>query len=138
MLQNNRKEFFSSMWRTFGRKTDFVKYLSPFSGLIKKICLNKSKYSSAFTLFKYVKKNKFPSISLLLSEIATFWTKKSTSQWISPKCFITTVKHSLTVCGTHWGEMQFLLIFTSFYWFDQKKLFKQIQFFITIYPFQIC
>ena len=32
-------------------------------------------------------------------------------------------------------EKQILLIFVPFYWFDQKQLFKQIQFFLWICPF---
>ena len=34
------------------------------------------------------------------------------------------------------GRKQFMLIFVPFYWFDQKKLFKQIQIFLRIFPFQ--
>ena len=43
---------------------------------------------------------------------------------------------SLVVCGSLCGEKQFLLIFIPFYWFDQKQLFKKIQIFLSIYPFQ--
>ena len=41
-----------------GEKTVFFKYLSPFTGLIKNYCLNKSKFSSEFAPFKHGKKNK--------------------------------------------------------------------------------
>ena len=41
----------------------------------------------------------------------------------------------LAVCGSFWGEKQFLLIFVPFYWFDQKQLFEQIQIFLRICPF---
>ena len=44
--------------------------------------------------------------------------------------------HSLDVIGSLWREKQFLLIFVPFYWFDQKKLFKQIQIYLRIYPFK--
>ena len=44
--------------------------------------------------------------------------------------------HSLAVCGSLCGEKQFLLIFIPIYLFDQKKLFKQIQIFLRIWPFQ--
>ena len=40
---------------------------------------------------------------------------------ISQKCFKTTERHSLPVCGSPCVEKHFLLIFISFYWFDQKK-----------------
>ena len=45
-------------------------------------------------------------------------------------------KESLAECGSLFGEKQFLLIFIPFYWFDQKQLFKQIQIFLRIFPFQ--
>ena len=44
--------------------------------------------------------------------------------------------HSLAVIGSLLREKQFLLIFVHFYWFDQKQLFKQIQIFLSIYPFK--
>ena len=43
--------------------------------------------------------------------------------------------HSLAVCDTIWGEKQFMLIFVSFYRFDEKVLFNQIQIFLRICPF---
>ena len=82
-----------------------------------------------------VRKTNFLSISVLVSEIVTFMSKKKSSLWISPKCFKTTERHSLAVCGSLCGEKQFLLIFIPFYWFDQKQLFKQIQIFLRICPF---
>ena len=36
----------------FGKKNSFFLILSPFNGLIKKICLNKSKYSSEMAPFQ--------------------------------------------------------------------------------------
>ena len=42
----------------FVEKDIFCLYLSPFTGLIKNSCLNKSKFSSVFTLFKYGTKKK--------------------------------------------------------------------------------
>ena len=37
----------------------------------------------------------------------------------------------------HFGDKNSsFLIFVSFYWLDQKKLFKQIQFFLRIYLFK--
>ena len=37
-----------------------------------------------------------------------------------PKCFKTTERHSLAVCGSLCGEKQFLLIFIPFYWWQKK------------------
>ena len=42
---------------------------------------------------------------------------------ISQKCFKTTERPNLTVCGLLCGEKQFLLIFIPFYWFEKNKLF---------------
>ena len=84
-----------------------------------------------------VRKTNFLSISVLISEIVTFLTNKRGSVWISQKCFKTTERHSLAVCGSLYGEKQFLLIFFPFYCFDYKHLFKQIQIFLRIFPFQI-
>ena len=65
---------------------------------------------------------------------ARFWEsvlclKRNVLYEFSQKCFKTTERHSLAICGSFWGEKQFLLIFVPFYWFDQKKFFKQIQIF---------
>ncbi len=49
---------------------------------------------------------------------------------------LTTEKHRLAEYGSLCGEKQFLLIFISFYWFDQKDLFNLIQSFLRIFPFQ--
>ena len=71
---------------------------------------------------------------VLVYEIVTFLTKKRSSLWITAKCFKTTEKHSLAVCGSLCGENQFLLIFIPFYRFVQN-VFKQIQIFLRICPF---
>ena len=52
------------------------------------------------------------------------------------KYFKTTEMHNLEVCSSLCWEKLFLLIFTPFYWFDQKQLFKQIQFFLGFSPFK--
>ena len=59
-------------------------------------------------------------------------SKKKVLYEFPPKCFKTTERHSLAVCGSLYGEKLFLLIFARFYWFGQKQLFKQIQFFLRI------
>ena len=86
-------------------------------------------------LFKLVEKNKLSKYSELLSEIVTFLTKKRSFQWISSKCFKTTGKHNLAVYGSFWETVFVNLVFVQFYGFDQKKLFKQIQIFLRIWPF---
>ena len=64
------------------------------------------------------RKTNFLSISVLLSEIVTFLTKKRSFQWISPKCFKTTENHSLAVGSSLRGDKQ-----SPFTCFFQKKLF---------------
>ena len=88
-----------------------------------------------FSFSNLVRKTYFLSISVLVSEIVTFMSKKNSYLWISPKMLQNTERHSLAICGLHCGEKQFLLIFIRFDWFDQKHLLKQIQIFLRIYPF---
>ena len=85
-----------------------------------------------------LRKTNFLSFSVLLSGIATFWTKNRILCEFTRKCFKTTEKHSLAVCGSLWGEKHFLLEFVQFYWFDQKEFFKQIKILLRINPFQTC
>ena len=79
-----------------------------------------------------VRKTKFLSISVLVSGIDTLCLKRKVLYEFPQKCFKTTERHSLAVCGSLCGEKQFLLIFISFNWFDQKSYFKHIQIFIRI------
>ena len=81
--------------------------------MIKKICLNKSKFSSEFSLLKHVQKQ-FLRISVLVSEIVTFLTKKIISLWISSKMLQNYKRNSLAVCGSIWGEKRFLLYLSHF------------------------
>ena len=83
-----------------------------------------------------VRKTNFLSISVLVSEIVTFMYKKKVLYEFLQKYFKTTERHSLAVCPSLWGENFFLLIFIPFFWFEQKKLFKQILIFLCICPFQ--
>ena len=82
-----------------------------------------------------VTKTNFLSISVLVSEIVTFMSKKYISLWIIPKILQNNRKHSLAGFGSHCGEKKFLLIFIPFYWFYQKQ-FNQIQIFLRICPFK--
>ena len=78
----------------------------------------------------------FLIISLLLSEIVDFWLKRDVLCESSRKCFTTTEKHSLAVCGSMLAKKVLFLIFVHIYWFDQKQLFKQILILLRIYPFK--
>ena len=61
-----------------------------------------------------VRKTNFLSISMLVSEIVSFLTKKIRSCELPQKCFKTTERHMLAVCGSLCWENQFLLIFVPF------------------------
>ena len=87
--------------------------------------------------FKLVEKNKLPEYICASFWQSFFLLEREFFSEFTRKCFITTGKHSLVVCGSFWGEKRFLLIFVQFYWCDQKQLFKQIQIFIRICPFTI-
>ena len=83
-----------------------------------------------------VRKTNILSISVLVSAIVTFMSKKKVLKEFPHKCFKTTERHSLAICGSLCRDKRFLLIFILFYWFDQKQLFKQILTFLSIFPFQ--
>ena len=104
--------------------------------MIKKKLLKQIQIFLRIFLFSnMVRKTYFLSISVLVSEVVTFMSKKNSSLSISPKMLKTTERHSLAICGLLSGEKKFLLIFIRFYWLDQKKLLKQIQIFLRIFLF---
>ena len=81
-----------------------------------------------------LRKTNFPSISEL-SERVIFWLKREVFSKFHRKRFKITENHTIAVCGSFWGEKQFLLILVHFYWFDQIQLFKQVLIFLRIFPF---
>ena len=76
-----------------------------------------------------VRKTNFLSIYVLISAIVTIMSKNKSSQWLPKKYFKTTERHSLAVCGSLWGEKQFLLILIPFYCFNQKNCLNKTKFF---------
>ena len=88
-------------------------------------------------LFLNLRKTNFLSISVLLSEIVTLLTKKRSFQWISPKMLQITEKLSLAVCGSFWGEKQFLYLthFTALY---KTVVYKKSKFSSGFVLFQTC
>ena len=130
-----------SFW---GEKQFLLIFVLHLLALNKKVVYTNPNFPLAFLLFKLVEKSNLSEYfwaSFWDSHFLYFLNKKRSFQWIFPlyeNFFKTTGKHSLAVCGLFWGEKQFLLIFVPFYWFDQKQLFKQIQIFLLICPFQIC
>ena len=83
-----------------------------------------------------VRKTNFLSISVLVLRESLFWPKREVLCEFPPKCFKTTERHSLAVCGSLCGGKRFLLIFIPFYWFNQKHFFKLIQISSGFSPFK--
>ena len=93
------------MWLTLWRKNGFVN-IYPLLLIWSKIFFKQIQI--LFRIFSFsnmVRKTYFLSISVLVSEIVTFMSKKNSFLWI------------------------------RFDWFDPKHLLKQIQIFLWIYPF---
>ena len=82
-----------------------------------------------------LRKTNFVSISVLLSEIVTFWSKKRSSLWISSKMLQNNRKT--------WFSCMWLTLERKAFFFNistlspvwSKTLFKQIQIILKIWPF---
>ena len=120
---------------TLWRKTVYVYFCPLLLVWSKKVVYTNPNISKDLPISNMIRKINFPIISVLVTEIVTFMSKKKSFLWISQKSFKTSERHRLAVCGSLCGEKQFLLIFVPFYWFVPKKLFKQIQIFVRIFPF---
>ena len=117
------------MWLTLGRKKVFKKIFVPFYWFDQNQLFKQIQIFFRICLFlNMLRKINLLSISVLLSEIINFLTKKRSSLWISPKCFKTTEKHSLAICGSLWGEKLFLLIFVPFHWFIKNNCLNKSKF----------
>ena len=82
-----------------------------------------------------VTKTKFLGISVLVSEIATFLTKKRSSLWISPKILQNNTKALfISMWLTLWRKTVFFNIYPLLLVWS-KQFFKQIQIFLRICPF---
>ena len=81
-----------------------------------------------------VTKTKFLGISVLVSEIATFLTKKRSSLWISQKMLQNNTKALfISMWLTIWRKTVFVNIYPLLLVWS-KKIFKQIQIFLRICP----
>ena len=83
-----------------------------------------------------LRKTNFLIISVLLSEIATFLTKKRSSLWISPKLLQNNRKTQFSCLWLNLRKIIYFLEFVPFHWFDQKVLFQNFLILLTIYPFK--
>ena len=82
-----------------------------------------------------VTKTKFLGISVLVSGIATFLTKKRSSLWISPKILQNNTKALfISTWLTLWRKNVFVNIYLLLLVWS-KQFFKQIQIFLRICPF---
>ena len=72
------------MWLNLGRKTVYVNFV-PFYWFDQKQLFIQIQIFLRIFPFQTWKEKKIPSISVLVSEIVTFKSKKKGSLWISPK-----------------------------------------------------
>ena len=84
--------------------------------------------------------NKVRNINLsfagLFSEIVTFMSRKKSLYEFPQKCFITTERHSLAVCGWLCWEKQFLLIFIPFTGLIKNSCLNKSKFYSGFAPFK--
>ena len=124
------------MWLILWRKTFFLIFI-PFYWFDQKQLFKQIQIFLRICPFSnMVRKTKFQSISVHISEIDSFMTKRKVLYEFPQKVFKTTERHSLEVCGSLCGEKQFLLIFIPINWFELKRLFKQILIILSIFHFQ--
>ena len=83
-----------------------------------------------------VRKTNFLSFSLRFLREPLFWLKREVLYEFHKKCFKTTERHTLAVCGSLCGDKQFMLIFIPFNWFDQKSCLNKSKFSSGLTPFQ--
>ena len=123
------------MWLTLWIKTVFLIFILFYwfdqKHLLKQIQI----FLRIYPFSNMVRKRNSLNISVLVSEIVILCLKRKVLYEFLQKCFKTTERHSLAVCGLLSGEKQFLLIFICFYRFNQKQLLKQIEIFLRIFPF---
>ena len=88
-----------------------------------------------FPFSNMVRKTNFLSISMLVSEVVTFMSKKNSSLSISPKLLQNNREaYFSNMWLTLWRKKGFVSIYPLLLIWS-KKIFKQIQIFLRIYPF---
>ena len=106
-------------WVLGGEKVFMLIFVS-FYWFDQKDMLNKFNFPQDLSLLKIVEKNKILSISELLSEIVIFCLKRDVFSEFPQKCFKTTEKHSLAVCGSFFHRIFFCLYLSSFTALNKK------------------
>ena len=135
MLQNNRKHSLALCDSIWGEKQFLLIFVTLY-WIDQKQLFKQIQIFPGFSPFKHGKTNKLSEYFSALFWDSHFCLKREVLSEFPQKCFKTREKHSLSVCYSIIGENQFLLLFVTFYWFDQKHLFKQIQIFLRICPIQ--
>ena len=116
------------MWLTLWKKTVLLIYVA-FCWFDQKLLFKEIQIFLRICPFTHGKKKNSEYYDAV-SAIVILYLKRKVLYKFPPKCFKTTERHSLRVCGSLCGEKQFLLIIIPFYWFNQKLLFKQLQIFL--------
>ncbi len=100
--ENTSKEQKGIVWWYFAHfeKKFFLLIIIPFYSFVQKQLFKQIQFPLGLPLFKLVIKTYFLSISVILSEKVTFLTKKRSFSELARKCFKTSEKHSLAVCGS--------------------------------------
>ena len=89
-------------------------------------------------LSNMLRKTNFLTISALFSEIVTLWRKREVLCEFQQKCFKTTEKHSLAVCGSLLGEKQSLLIIVHLTALIKNNCLNKSKYSLGFFPFQTC
>ena len=121
----------------FEVKKSFCQYFNTFTGLIKRTCLNKSIFPQDLPFLNLLRKKKYLSISVLLSEIVNFFTKKISSLLISPKIIKNNRKAEFSYMWLNSRRKTSCCFYFPHFTGLIKKLFKKIQIFLRICPFSI-
>ena len=138
MLQNNRIAEFICMWLTLRRKTSFLNIFSILLVWSKRVLKQIQIFLRIFPFSNMLRKTNFLSISVLFSEIVTFWTKKKSSLWISLKMLQNNRKAYFICMWLTLGRKTVFIYICPLFTGLIKTFFKQIQIFLKIYPFQTC
>ena len=136
MLQNNRKAYLAVCDSLFG-EFFFLLIFIRFYWFDQKKLLKQIQIFLRICLFSnMVRKTIFLSISVLISEIVILCLKRKALYEFIQKCFKKTERPSLAVCGSLCGEIFFFVNIYPLLLVWSKKLFKQIQIFLRICPYQ--
>ena len=135
MLQNNRKHSLAvcgSLWL----EKQFLLIFIHFNRFDQKKLFKQIQIFLWICPFSnMVRKTNFLSISVLVYEIITFLTKRNVLYEFPQKCFKTTERHSLAVCGSLCGEKLFLKYLSPFTGLIKNSCLNKSKFSSEVAPF---